>query len=443
MRNGKFNEQIYDAIEQADDFILILSKDALNRCSLPDDWVRIEIEHALKFKKNIIIVNTEAEIIFPADLPDSLRELPSYHAMTLNQEYYEESIDRLMKMLSGKKGSKDSIKTRGIAKSTRIAVIVACSVVLLGFIGLLIYKFSSQDETNRVGATNSGLIAKLYLPRYADIDREILDTPWFDADKLHDFKYVDSIINEQYHIFPVSDYFTNEVLPSLRTLNGVMPCYHNLPLRLSIHNTKSDTQVINGAQLEIMEIHPLSTVAITVNQTADSLCLISQTSYSNPTYKLAYTSLKKGESSTSYEKEITVKDDSYSIPAGKDDSIRGKVMANGKEWVFSSSGSRKSFIVSEEKSRKMSTISPASSNVKVFYVDISSLEAPKSYPIAGISRQIVKGEVDDDVYVIIRSEMSFDAKIRIKIITVNNTEIYTEPISIRYLKPIRYENNPF
>lgn len=32
MRNGKFNTQIFKAIEQASDFILILSKDALGRC---------------------------------------------------------------------------------------------------------------------------------------------------------------------------------------------------------------------------------------------------------------------------------------------------------------------------------------------------------------------------------------------------------------------------
>ena len=54
LRTGKFNNQLYQVIESCKDFILILSKNSLDRCSNPEDWVRLEILHALKSKKNIV-----------------------------------------------------------------------------------------------------------------------------------------------------------------------------------------------------------------------------------------------------------------------------------------------------------------------------------------------------------------------------------------------------
>ena len=56
IRDGRFDERIYAAIEEAPVFILVMSSGSLDSCVQQDDWVRIELEYALKLVKKIISV---------------------------------------------------------------------------------------------------------------------------------------------------------------------------------------------------------------------------------------------------------------------------------------------------------------------------------------------------------------------------------------------------
>ena len=49
LRNGPFNEALYEVIENTKDFLLILPPNGLDRCVNENDWVRLEIEHAKTF----------------------------------------------------------------------------------------------------------------------------------------------------------------------------------------------------------------------------------------------------------------------------------------------------------------------------------------------------------------------------------------------------------
>ncbi len=71
---GQFNEQIYSAIENTRYFVLLLSEGALDRCVNESDWVRHEIEHAIKTKgrDNIIPITPMATPPFPDKLPDTM-----------------------------------------------------------------------------------------------------------------------------------------------------------------------------------------------------------------------------------------------------------------------------------------------------------------------------------------------------------------------------------
>lgn len=441
MRDGKFNEQIYEAIEQAEYFILILSKDALNRCVSPSDWVRIEIEHALQFNKKIIIVNTENEISFPSNLPDSLKVLPSYHVISLNQEYYDESITRLLKMLSFTEGWWNRVQKWHREHLKKSLAVYALSIITISII--VLYINNTWHPRKKQYANAVGLTAKIYLPRYSDIDREILDSTWFSVNPKKDFEYIDTIINEQYSIFPHSSYFSDNVQKRIEIIEGYTPNYHNLPLRLSIHNTKSDTQIINAAQLEVMEIHPISSPIISIYRSTDSLKFVTQIQSIIPRYNLSYSLLDEGESFTTFKNNENIIKPSHNISIGKYDSIHGNITSDNYRWVFDYSFdnfTQNNKIGSE---LHLSTIAPSSSNVKVYPIVIDNMEAPRQYSISGISRQIVKGEVDDDVYLIIKSDLSFDAKLRIRLVTVTNKEIFTEPISVRYINPSFYENRPF
>lgn len=60
MHNNEFDKQIYVAIKNSKDFILVLTENALDRCFLPDDWVAREVLYAKEHKKNIILA-TDAE----------------------------------------------------------------------------------------------------------------------------------------------------------------------------------------------------------------------------------------------------------------------------------------------------------------------------------------------------------------------------------------------
>ena len=71
MKAGRFDTQIYKRIERSDNFVLVLSPHALDRCDKPDDWVRLEIEKALELNKNIVLLFMQG-FTFPDTLPSSL-----------------------------------------------------------------------------------------------------------------------------------------------------------------------------------------------------------------------------------------------------------------------------------------------------------------------------------------------------------------------------------
>lgn len=101
MRAGKFNAQIYDAIDSATDVLVILPPQALDRCKDEDDWVRLEIERAIRNGKNIIPVMMTG-FTFPHDLPESIRTLPEYEGVNYYSEYFSAAIDRIHKLLDSK-----------------------------------------------------------------------------------------------------------------------------------------------------------------------------------------------------------------------------------------------------------------------------------------------------------------------------------------------------
>lgn len=130
LHNGKFNQQLLGAIRECRDFILVFSKGALDRCVNADDWVRTEIECALKLHKNIVIVYTIQPLEFPANLPASLNELKFYQGVYLNHEYYNESIDRIINHLeTGRHLRRSRILTWGCVA---LAVIVTAAWMYFG-----------------------------------------------------------------------------------------------------------------------------------------------------------------------------------------------------------------------------------------------------------------------------------------------------------------------
>ena len=98
LRDGKFDERILRAIDNAPIFILMLTENALDKCANEDDWVRIEIEHALgKGRKIIPIQPSDQAFEFPETLPDKVRAIVKEQISELNKAaLFEESVDKII-----------------------------------------------------------------------------------------------------------------------------------------------------------------------------------------------------------------------------------------------------------------------------------------------------------------------------------------------------------
>lgn len=112
LRTGKFDEAILRSIESSENFVSILSKGALDRCVNEDDWVRQEIESAMKCGKNIVpVMMPEFEHDgYPSELPLSMSEFKSYNAVHYIDHYFEATIQELCIRLKGiniNEGKKD------------------------------------------------------------------------------------------------------------------------------------------------------------------------------------------------------------------------------------------------------------------------------------------------------------------------------------------------
>jgi hypothetical protein len=96
LKSGKFDEELYLKIEEAEDFIVILTPGCLDRCINSDDWFRLEIRYAIKYSKNIIPIMARG-FQMPArhELPEDISELPRYNGITPDNTLFEKSMDKL------------------------------------------------------------------------------------------------------------------------------------------------------------------------------------------------------------------------------------------------------------------------------------------------------------------------------------------------------------
>lgn len=104
MGAGLFDEALVSRIEEAPDFVLILTPRTLDRCQQEGDWLRREIAHALAVGRNVVPLATPG-FAFPevADLPPDLATLPRHQSILYEHLYSDEAMDRLVKMLRSAK----------------------------------------------------------------------------------------------------------------------------------------------------------------------------------------------------------------------------------------------------------------------------------------------------------------------------------------------------
>ena len=96
IHSGCFESRIYQAIDECNDFVLVLSPNALDRCINERDTLRLEIRHALKCGKNIIPLLLPG-FLFPKNIPADIAEVIRFNGVIFIMEYFDAVIDALIK----------------------------------------------------------------------------------------------------------------------------------------------------------------------------------------------------------------------------------------------------------------------------------------------------------------------------------------------------------
>lgn len=97
LRNGNFDEQLYEVIDNCIDYVVILSPNALDRCVCEDDWIRLEECRAINHNKNIVPIILNG-FVWPNPMPAGMEELSNYQALTASSmESFDMAMERLQK----------------------------------------------------------------------------------------------------------------------------------------------------------------------------------------------------------------------------------------------------------------------------------------------------------------------------------------------------------
>lgn len=119
LRNGPFDEQLLTRIEQCKDFILIVNKHAFDKTLDPntnpeEDWMRRELAHALKHKKNIIPIFLAGVSGFPNGLPEDIADVVEMNGPEYNKYYFDDFYKTLRSRFLTSRNYKKLYITLGI-----------------------------------------------------------------------------------------------------------------------------------------------------------------------------------------------------------------------------------------------------------------------------------------------------------------------------------------
>ncbi len=184
LRSGKFNEQLYEVIDNCRDFVVVLPPNALDRCVSEDDWVRLEVCRAMERNKNIIPVMLNG-FVWPEPMPVGMEELKNYQALTAGAiEYFDLAMERLQSYLHSRKRTKFRIFIRWFgAISISLCIFLVVLLSVCRFVAKPLCKEVVDHLTLKIGVadflmSDNDILAdtwKTYKPT-ADIEmRENLD----------------------------------------------------------------------------------------------------------------------------------------------------------------------------------------------------------------------------------------------------------------------------
>lgn len=167
MRSGPFNEQIYRAIDQCEDVLVVLPPNGLDRCHDEGDWVRKEIEYSLKTGKNIIPLLMDG-FSFPTNLPKSIEVLADQEGVPVNSQYFSAVMDRIQSLLRSVPKNKNTEDDSNLKTGVRFITMKMYSQALASL------EKAIQDNLSDPDAYFYAAIAKLEGKRPFLVTRNII-----------------------------------------------------------------------------------------------------------------------------------------------------------------------------------------------------------------------------------------------------------------------------
>ena len=106
---SRFEKELADRIVECDIVLVVIGPDWLRilqeRQNDPDDYVRLEIEEALRNNRVVVpVVLEDASIPKPSQLPSSICELPKLHAIRLRSDSFSDDCKKLIKSILSTRG---------------------------------------------------------------------------------------------------------------------------------------------------------------------------------------------------------------------------------------------------------------------------------------------------------------------------------------------------
>lgn len=145
LTRGDFDISLLKRIDECKDFILIVDQHAFDRTldlrfNPKKDWMRQELAHALKKRKNIIPVFLNGVSKFPENLPDDIRGVVKKNGPQYNRYYFNDFYKRI---------KSDFLTARPRKRTAQISIIAAIVLMLaLSFSGWLIFNGRNDSSTH-------------------------------------------------------------------------------------------------------------------------------------------------------------------------------------------------------------------------------------------------------------------------------------------------------
>jgi len=101
--SGGFEANILTAIDECEDFVLLLPENGLERCSNEEDLMRKEIRQAIVGKKNIIPIFINGfKMPEKKNLPEDIAILSEEHGFDCSMEYFDAVFEKLLRNLNSR-----------------------------------------------------------------------------------------------------------------------------------------------------------------------------------------------------------------------------------------------------------------------------------------------------------------------------------------------------